>query len=228
MKTFAPVVLLASLACATSVSGQAQIQAPHSANASLTSEEKTMNTAEKIRQLKPATNLVELMQLLRTVHEQVLLIDPSFMEDANILRLFGPGTIEEKKPPSGRQIFKTFSPKEGNPFQFLIRISGTKLPPGYGSIWIRGPSDQLPFNYELIENHLLPGVQGVDPFGPLQPMTNEMRNLAGGRPLATHPKGYLHYIDLKRTVDHRSRMDVRLTRNAEVLDIGLSQDEEQK
>lgn len=187
-----------------------------------------MTSAEKIKQLQPATNPVELMQLLRAVHEQGLLIDPSFMEDENILRLFGEGRIEERRSASGRLNFKRFIAGEKNNLQFPIRISGVKQAPGFGGIYIGGVEGKLPFNYELIETYLLPGVQGEDPYGPLKPMTNEARNKAGGRPLATHPKGYWVYWDRKKSPVHSASVYAPLGRNAEVLNIHLEQQENEK
>jgi len=126
-----------------------------------------MTTKEKIQQLKPATNFVELMQLLRAIHEQALLIDPYFMEDKNILRLFGRGTIEERKNPNGRNKFKRFIPGERNPLRFPIWLMGAKTPPGSGSLAIGDYKLALPFDHALIETHLIPGVQGEDPYGPI-------------------------------------------------------------
>ena len=185
-----------------------------------------MTTKEKIQQLKPATNYVELMQLLNTVHEQALLIDPYFMEDENILRLFGPGRIEETKSPIGRSIYKRFEANERNPLRFPMRISGTPTPPGYGSLTIGDYKLALPFDHELIEMHLMPGVKGSDPLHPLKPMTNEARNIAGGRPLATHSKGYWVYATSNTTADHDASLIVDLARNARVLNIKLTQTEE--
>jgi hypothetical protein len=208
---------------AVAVSASAQNQQVPSAPISESQSKKVMTSKEKIQQLKPATNFVELMQLINIVHAQALLIDPYFMEDENILRLFGQGRIEERKDANGRHQFKQFFASENNPFRFPVRFMGAKTPPGYGSLTIGDYKLALPFGHELIEAHLLPGVQGDDPYGPLKPMTNEARNIAGGRPLATHPKGYWTYAQRIKAGDQDTRIYVVLDRNAQALNIDLTQ-----
>lgn len=226
MNTLQRMVLWMALACGAIAPAQAQPSPP--STTPLPQQGETMATKEKIQQLKPATNFVELMQLLRAIHEQVLLIDPYFMEDENILRLFGQGTIQEQQDPNGRNQFKRFIPSERNPLRFPIWLMGAKTPPGYGSLVIGDYKLALPFNHELIETYLIPGVQGEDPYGPLKPMTNEARDIAGGRPLATHPKGYWKYLTREKTTSHMADVYVVLDLNAQVLKIDLTQKGYQK
>jgi hypothetical protein len=214
-------IAVAVLACA--VSAPAQNLPVSTAPLSESQPGKAMTTKEKIQQLKPATNLVELMQLLKVIHEQVLLIDPYFMEDDNILRLFGQGRIEERKDPNSRHQFKKFIADESNPFQFLVQLMGAKKPPGYGNLTIGDYKRALPFDHELIETYLLPGVQGSDPLGPLKPMTNEAMSIAASRPLATHPKGYWVYATSNTTASHDASLIIDLERNAQVLNIEMTQ-----
>ncbi len=224
MNSIRSAIALTILVCAVSASAQTQPLQP--AFISESQPGKAMTTKEKIQQLKPATNLVELMQLLNSIHDQALLIDPYFMEDENILRLFGQGRIEETKSPIGRSIFKRFEANEGNSFRFPIRIGGTPTPPGYGSLTIGDYKLALPFGHELIEMYLLPGVEGSDPLHPLKPMTNEARVIAGTRPLATHPKGYWVYATSNTTASHDASLIIDLDRNAQVLNIKLTQTED--
>ncbi len=77
MKPIRLSIAVAVLACA--VSAPAQNLPVATASIPESQPGKAMSTKEKIQQLKPATNLVEMMQLLKTIHEQVLLIDPYFM-----------------------------------------------------------------------------------------------------------------------------------------------------
>jgi hypothetical protein len=224
MKTIPSVLLLAGLACGAAALAQAQT--PQAASPSSTSSAPSMTKAEQIKQLKPATNFIELMQLLNTLHTQVLLTDPSFMEDDNILRLFGPGQIVKRQEPTARHQFKQFIPRADNPFQFTVRLMGVKTTPAYGSLIIGDFKNSLPLDHELIESHLIPGVRGSDPLHPLNPMTNEARNFATGRPLATHPKGYWVYPVNNTTANHDASLIVDLDRNAHVLKIDLTQREE--
>ncbi len=224
MNSIRSAIALTILVCAVSASAQTQPLPP--AFISESQPGKAMTTKEKIQQLKPATNLVELMQLLNSIHDQALLIDPYFMEDENILRLFGQGRIEERKDPSGVLDSKRFFSSGNNPFQFLIRITSSPKPPGYGSLTIGDYKLAMPLGHELIEMHLMPGVQGSDPLHPLKPMTNEAREIAGRRPLATHPKGYWVYATSNTTIDHDASLIVDLDRNAQVLNIKLTQKEE--
>ena len=85
------IALLIGLAC--NQISVAQVK-PTTTAKPTTQLESNLTLAEQIKQLKPATNYIELMQLLRTIHEKGLLIDPSFIEDDNIHRLFGEGKIE--------------------------------------------------------------------------------------------------------------------------------------
>lgn len=224
MNTLQRMVLWMALACGAVAPAQTQPSPP--STTPLPQQGETMTTKEKIQQLKPATNFVELMQLLRAIHEQALLIDPYFMEDENILRLFGQGRIEERKNPNGRNQFKQFISSESNPLRLPIWLMGAKTSPGSGSLTIGDYKLALPFNHELIETYLIPGVQGEDPYGPLKPMTNEARDIAGGRSLATHPKGYWTYAQRIKTADHNTLVIVDLDRNAQVLKIDLTQTEE--
>lgn len=57
-----------------------------------------MTSAEQLRELPPANTSEELLQLLRTLHDNFLLLDPGFIEDTNLLRLFGPGEVQPRKP----------------------------------------------------------------------------------------------------------------------------------
>lgn len=224
MNTLQRMVLWMALACGAVAPAQAQPSPP--STTPLPQQGETMTTKEKIQQLKPATNFVELMQLLRAIHEQALLIDPYFMEDENILRLFGQGRIEERKNPNGQNQFKRFIPSERNPLRFPIWLMGAKASPDSGSLAIGDYKLALPFNHELIETYLIPGVEGDNPLGPLKPMTNESRDIAGGRPLATHTKGYWTYSQRNKTADHNALVIVDLDRNAQVLKIDLTQSEE--
>ncbi|PVE43955.1 hypothetical protein [Limnohabitans planktonicus] len=139
---------------------------------------------------------------------------------------FGQGRIEERKDPSGVLDSKGFFSIGNNPFQFLIRITSSPKPPGYGSLTIGDYKRVLPFDHELIEKHLMPGVNGSDPLGPLKPMTNEARVIAGTRPLATHPKGYWVYANSNTTASYDASLIIDLDRNAQVLNIKLTQKEE--
>jgi hypothetical protein len=221
MNSIRSAMALTLLACAVSVSAQTQPLSP--ASISKSQPGKAMTSKEKIQQLKPATNLVELMQLLNTIHEQALLIEPYFMEDENILRLFGQGRIEDEQDSDGRLQYKQFFASERNLFLFPLRFMGAKSPPGYGSLTIGDFKTALPFGHELIEMYLLPGVEGSDPLHPLKPMTNESRVIAGTRPLATHPKGYWKYAQRNKTTNHLADLDVALDRDAQVLNIKLTQ-----
>ncbi len=206
----------------------AQAQPPLAASPSPTSSAQSMTKAEQIKQLKPATNVVELMQLLNTLHTQVLLADPSFMEDDNIHRLFGGGVIKAEASKLSRLIFKELLPSPDNPFQFRILISGVKEFPGSGSLTLGDYKTTLPINDELIETHLIPGAQGGDPYHPLKPMTNEARNFAGGRPLKKHPKGYWTYADRGLRSGFRNSIYTALDLSANALTIELNQREEEK
>lgn len=226
MNSIRSAMVLTLLVCAVSASAQTQPLPP--AFISKSQPGKAMTSKEKIQQLKPATNLVELMQLLNTIHEQALLIDPYLMEDENILRLFGLGRIEDEQDADGRLQYKQFFASEGNPFRFPVRFMGAKTPPGYGSLTIGDYKLALPFGHELIEMYLLPGVEGSDPLHPLKPMTNEARVIAGTRPLATYPKGYWVYANSNTSADHRASLIVDLDRDAQVLNIKLTQRGAQK
>eukprot|EP01032_Pedospumella_encystans_P014154 gene14154-16279_t len=130
---------------------------------------------------------------------------------------FGQGRIEERKDPSGVLDSKGFFSIGNNPFQFLIRITSSPKPPGYGSLTIGDYKRVLPFDHELIEKHLMPGVNGSDPLGPLKPMTNEARVIAGTRPLATHPKGYWVYANSNTTASYDASLIIDLDRNAQAI-----------
>ena len=226
MKTIPAVVLLVCMSYGAAALAQAQ--PPLAASLSTTSSAQSMTKAEQIKQLKPATNIVELMQLLNTLHTQVLLTDPSFMEDDNIHRLFGGGVIKAKASKVSRLIFKELIPSPDNPFQFRILISGVKEFPGSGSLMLGDYKTALPINHELIETYLLPGVKGFDPYDPTKFMTNETRNIAGGLPLKKHPKGYWRYRDGELRSGFRNSIAVVLDLSANALIIKLQQNEEEK
>jgi hypothetical protein len=227
MKSIQTTVMCAAIACSTPMFAQNEAAAP--AGISMpTNPEQTMTAKEKILLLKPATNPVELMQLLKTVHDEKLLLEPYFMEDENILRLFGDAKIETKNYTNVESFSKHFEPNAKNPFQFPIWFFGTKRDLAYGSISVGNVRDALPFNHEVIEAHLLPDVQGADPLHPLNGMTNEARNYAGSRPRATHPKGYWTYADGKTWWHSSISLRVKLDRNAQVLNIDLTQRQDQK
>lgn len=229
MKTLIKLALmLASVACGAAALAQIQANPANSQspNSVATPQEAPMSKAQRIQQLKPATNYVELMQLLRIIHQHGLLVDLTFMDDANILRLFGEGEIEETKSQMTRLYWKRFIASKDNPLQIPIDISGVSEAPGFGGIYIRFQDwKPLPIDLDLIETHLLPGVQGWDPSDPTRGMTNEAKEALVTRPRPTHPKGYWSYFDRYKAPDYTADVYVTTGRNAEVLDIRLSQDQ---
>jgi hypothetical protein len=193
---------------------------------------KTMTTKEKIRQLQPATNVVELMRLLKNIHEQALLIDPYFIEDENIFRLFGPGRIEaavrRNKSQTGDHIFysKYWIPNSNNPLQMPVRFSGVGQAPGFGGLVIGNGAYKSvlpPISSELIETILMPGAQGSDPLDPREPLINEAREESVRRGFSDHPKGFWTYLQRNKTADYMADLYVALDRNAQVTQIDLTQ-----
>ena len=221
MKHLNTSLLLAGCICGAAAFAQAQPSPTHSAPSAVQANH--MTTTEKIKQLQPATNPVELLQLLKTVHEQRLLLDPYFMENDNILRLFGDGTITEIDGLSGVNLNKKFTPSTANPFRFVIWIAGAKNPPRYGDLTLGNYKDALPFNHELIEQHLVPGVPGENTYDPLKPMTNEAREYLVSLPRPTHPKGYWVYSPRVRNNEYDISLRVELNRHAQGLKIDLIQ-----
>lgn len=229
MKAIRPTSLLIGVLCSAAAIAQVE-----SSNISLHPPvtEHNMTKAEQIKQLKPATNYIELMQLLRVIHEQGLLIDLAFIEDDNIHRLFGSGEIRSSLFRAGvgyTDIRKELFASANNPLKFRIVIHGLVANVRSGSIYIdnRDLTNALPFRYDLIETFLLPGVTGYDPYDPTKGMTNEFRDFVESLPLATHPKGYWNYWDSKTNLGYRKhRAIVELSRNADILTIDLEQDEE--
>jgi hypothetical protein len=230
MKNTLSHTVTAALLCGLGLQVHGQPAPAPTATQPTTSPGAAMTRAEKIRQLKPATNHVELMQLLKTLHDEVLLLDPSFIEDGNILRLFGSGTIKVTEYPNDSSFLaKTLIPDARNPTGFHVLVTSAR---GFGTLRIGTgsfPLRAIPgFNHELVETYLMPGEQGLDPLGPTQPLTNEARNYAGSRALATHPKGYFAYSRYQRTTELDNYTRVDLNRNAEIESIGLEQQEIKK
>lgn len=221
------IALLIGLAC--NQISVAQIK-PTTTAQPTTSFESNLTLAEQIKQLKPATNYIELMQLLRTIHEKGLLIDPSFIEDDNIHRLFGEGKIETTTYKDTPNYYaKAFIGSSKNIFNLRIGLSVRDRTPRSGSLYIGSIESKgvLPFNYELIEKHLLPGIVAFDKADPKQPLNNEVLDWLASLPPRTHPKGYHMYWNSRKDLGYFSNTAiVELNRNADVLNISLDQDEE--
>jgi hypothetical protein len=194
-------------------------------------EKTNMTSAEQIQQLSAAKTPAELLQLFRKLHDNFLLLGPSFIEDANLIRLFGPGEVVLDKPSkwdvaTRKKFISGDESRRGEIFQ-IDNANTPKLVSG--GIYFGSPTPVLPsYTAEMIEQHLVPDVEGVDRFSPGFPMTNENINASARRPRATHPKGYLEYRQIKETPLCRSILYIRLHQNGTLWDIHLDQDMKQR
>ena len=186
-----------------------------------------MNTSEQIKQLTPARTPVELLQLLRKLHDNYLLLDPGFMEDANVLRLFGPGTVKQVWP-YGKQdeiTWKNFLPDAesslATAIRFLSRLHGEEYI--FGDINLTPISPASAYPADLVEQHFLHGVKGEDPLSPYKGKTNEAMDAAARRPRPTHPKGYFEYQLFNQAGLCSSKVLVRMKQNGTLLEISLEQ-----
>lgn len=189
-----------------------------------------MLSAEQLRELAPATTPAELLQLLRKFHDKFLLLDPGFIEDANLLRLFGPGEVRLgapiKRDIATRKMFVPVSDSAlGNAVE--IRISSARIPEFIaGGVSFSLGTEFSSYTADLIEQYLMPDVQGEDPLrNPNNLAPNENMDAAARRPRATHPKGYFFYKQIKKVGACRSILSVRLHGNGTLWDIELNQQE---
>ena len=189
-----------------------------------------MTPAERIRQLVPAKSPEQLMQLLRQLHDHFLLLDSSFIEDDNLMRLFGPGEVKQEWPygKNDEMIWKVMLPSTESPLGVELKVNGRRVNSVRGRIYIGTITPTLPYTAELIEQFLVPDVEGLDPLGLGQPLTIHAMDAASRRPLTTHPKGYYYYKQIKEMLLCRSILFVRLHRNGTVWDIRLEQEEKAK
>jgi hypothetical protein len=125
-------------------------------------------------------------------------------------------------------IWKVMSPSAESPLGVQLKVDGRRANYVGGRIYIGTIMPTLPYTAELIEQFLVPDVEGLDPLGLGQPLTIHAMDAASRRPLATHPKGYFYYRQIKEMPPCRSSLFVRLHRNGTVWDIKLEQEEKAK
>lgn len=191
-----------------------------------------MTPAQQIQQLPPATTPEEMLQLLRKLHDNFLLLDPSLIEDENLIRLFGFGEAQQKWPygKNDDTIWKYFIPDvSGSLSGIRVRMDFTRKSHENGEFVAGGisfesqTSSSSSYTADLIEKHLVPDVKGVDRFAPGFPMTNENIEASARRPRATHPKGYLEYKQIHETRLCRSILYARLRLDGTLRDIQVNQ-----
>lgn len=223
MKTIGAMVVLAGMGYGAAALAQPLAAATLAATPLPALSEQSMTKAEKIKQLKPATNYVELMQLLNDIHEHLLLTDPSFSEDDNIHRLFGSGEIVKSGPHSnaGPSFSKTMIPSPSNPFQFrvFVFLGGSE----FGGLDLGNYETPFPVTPDLIEAYLPPTLHGDNPYDPTKFMTNETHEYAARLPLATHPKGHWAYGVSEIYSGFRRSILIKLDRSAQAINLSLQQ-----
>lgn len=199
-------------------------------------EKGNMTTTDQLQQLSPAKTPVEFLQLLRKLHDNFLLLDAGFIEDANLLRLFEPGAVKQSWPygKQSKSVFKSLVADPSSsilgslPIQFMA--TGTKNV-FFGSLTVGAntPTPLNPYTSDLIEQYLVPDVKGSNPLAPgnFSP-SNENIEASIRQSRATHSKGNFQYQSVNETALCRSNVSVRLEKDGTVWDINLSQEVKEK
>lgn len=187
-----------------------------------------------IEAIPPSSTSSEMLQRLRAIHNNFLLLSPRFILDSNIKRIFGAPPNKEKWWPSPWMLAKEIDGKDTSIFQsrfvFIFSVTsdhGTTKKSGH----IIVQPQTAAYSVDMVEQSLTKEIMGRDDQkeavmnGNISP---HARYSYAGRAMPTNPKGYFEYHAKITRGLCSSQLDVRLQGDGRLWDVSIKQEQVEK
>jgi len=187
-----------------------------------------------IEDVPPSGTQSEMLQRLRAIHDNFLLLSPRFILDSNIKRIFGIAPDREHWWPSPWMLTKEIDGKERSIFQSRI-VSIFSVTSDHGTTKKSGHIIVQPqtaaYSVDMVEQSLTKEMMGRDDQkeavmnGNISP---HARYSYASRAVPTHPKGYFEYHAKIIRGSCSSQLDVRLHGDGSLWDVSVKQEQVEK